>query len=243
MTTMTKGERDDLQRLIRQREKVQKSAAKLRSRQLLADFENQIAAEYSFDDDAVWAAAKKAAQAEVAKAQKRVADQCQELGIPERFAPSLGLSWSHRGYDNAVEKRRSELRRVAESQVAALAQEAVVQIEQASVDAQTEIAIAGLTSETARDFVERLPTVESLMPALDYAALAGEANPPIVEQLISPNTLRQRRFRERQKTLRNADVTPKAALPNANGKDDDEPDSPKTESRPIDQNRPETAAA
>ena len=54
---MTKGEREDLQRLIRQRGKAQKSAAKLRSRNLLAEFENQIAAEYSFDDDAVWAAA------------------------------------------------------------------------------------------------------------------------------------------------------------------------------------------
>ncbi len=190
MTTMTKGERDDLQRLIRHREKAQKSAAKLRSRNLLADFENQIAAEYSFDDDAVWAAAQKAAEAEVAKAQKRVAAQCQELGIPARFAPSLGLHWVNRGYDNLVDGRRKELRRVAESRVAALEQEAVVQIELASVEAQTEIAIAGLTSETARAFVERLPTVESLMPALDYAALAGEADPPIVEQLISPNTLR-----------------------------------------------------
>ena len=114
-----------------------------------------------------------------------------------------------------LEGRKKELRRVAESRVASLEQEAVVQIELASVEAQTEIAIAGLTSETARVFVERLPTVESLMPALDYAALAGEADPPIVEQLISPNALRQRRFRERQKTLRDAHVTPKPALHNA----------------------------
>ena len=212
---MTKGERDDLQRLIRRREKAQKSAAKSRSRNLLADFENQIASEYSFDDDAVWGAAAKAAEVEVAKAQKRVAAQCQELGIPPRFAPRLELLWANRGYDNLVEGRRKELRRVAESRVAALEQEAIVQIELASVEAETEITIAGLTSETARGFVERLPTVESLMPALSYEELAGEADPPIVEQLLSPNALRQKRFRERQKTLRNADVTPKPALPNA----------------------------
>ncbi len=66
------------------------------------------------------------------------------------------------------------------------------------------------------------------MPALDYEALAGEADPPIVEQIISPNALRQRRFRERQKTLRNADVTPKAALPNAtDGAESDEADQPR----------------
>ena len=51
--TMTKGEREDLQRLIRQREKVLKSAAKQRSAELLADFENQMGQEYKFDDDKV----------------------------------------------------------------------------------------------------------------------------------------------------------------------------------------------
>jgi hypothetical protein len=47
MSAMSKAEREDLQRLIRQREKVQKSAAKQRSTELLADFQNQIAAQYS----------------------------------------------------------------------------------------------------------------------------------------------------------------------------------------------------
>jgi hypothetical protein len=40
MSGMTRSERDDLQRLVRQREKVRKSAAKQRSAELLADFEN-----------------------------------------------------------------------------------------------------------------------------------------------------------------------------------------------------------
>jgi hypothetical protein len=196
---MTKSERDDLQRLIRQREKVQKSAAKQRSADLLADFENQIAAQYSFDDDAVWAEATKEAEREVAKAQKRIAERCRELGIPMDFAPSLRLNWHHRGYGNSVKERREELRRVAKAQIEALERQAIVKIEQASVEAQTEIALAGLTSETARAFVERLPTVESLMPALSYQELAGESDPPFVEQLVTPNALRQRRYRERQR--------------------------------------------
>ncbi len=166
MPNMTKSERDDLQRLVRQREKVLKSNAKLRSKELLADFENEMAAEYAFDDDTVWAQAAKAAEVEVAKAQKRVAARCLELGIPERFAPSLDLSWNHRGYDNRLEKRRIELRRVAETRVEAIGQRAVVDIETASTKLQSDIAVAGLTSEIARTFVARLPTVESLMPAL-----------------------------------------------------------------------------
>ena len=36
------------------------------------------------------------------------------------------------------------------------------------------------------------------MPELSYQELAGETDPPIVEQLLTPNALRQRRYRERQ---------------------------------------------
>jgi hypothetical protein len=39
---MSRGERDDLQHLLRRREKVLTSAAKQRSAELLADFENQL---------------------------------------------------------------------------------------------------------------------------------------------------------------------------------------------------------
>jgi len=204
---MTKGEREDLQRLVRQREKVQKSAAKTRSMELMADFESQMAAEYRFDDDAVWAAAGKMAQAEVEKAVQRVADRCEQLGIPRQFAPNFQLIWRHRGYGNALDDRRKELRRVAQVQIAALEQKAITAIERASVEAQTEIAVAGLSSDAAAAFIARLPTVESLMPQLTYEAVAGQSETPLVEQLLTPNALRQRRFRERQQALRNGDVT------------------------------------
>ena len=59
---MSRGEREDLQRLIRQREKILRSAAKQRSAELLADFENQLGSTYSFDSDAVWAAAAQLAE-------------------------------------------------------------------------------------------------------------------------------------------------------------------------------------
>jgi hypothetical protein len=66
---MSKGEREDLQRLVRQREKVLKSAAKQRSIELLADFENQMGSEYSFDQDEVWDKAEQAAEVVVKKTQ------------------------------------------------------------------------------------------------------------------------------------------------------------------------------
>ena len=205
MNMMTRAEREDLQRLVRQREKVLKSAAKQRSADLIADFENQMGSEYSFDQDEVWAKAQQAAEREVKKAQSLVAARCRELGIPDRFAPSLKLHWSARGYDNSVDRRKAELRQMAKTRIAAEEQKAVVQIEASCLDAQTKLALAGCTSEMARTFVENLPAIETLMPRLSYAAVAGEADPPVAEQLITPNALRQRRFRERQRALRDAD--------------------------------------
>jgi hypothetical protein len=75
---------EDLQRLVRQREKVLKSAAKQRSAELLADFENQMGSEYAFDQDAIWQKAMETAEREVKKAQVQVATRCRELGIPDR---------------------------------------------------------------------------------------------------------------------------------------------------------------
>jgi hypothetical protein len=114
-TAMTRGEREDLQRIVRQREKVMKSAAKQRSAELLADFENQMGQQYAFDDDKVWEQATKAAEREVEKAQKLVAARCRELGIPDRFAPSLSLRRSARGYDNSIGQRKRELRTMAQT--------------------------------------------------------------------------------------------------------------------------------
>jgi hypothetical protein len=97
-----------------------------------------------------------------------------------------------------------ETARLAQTKVPAIERKAIVEIEMSCLQAQTEIAVAGLTSEAARGFVDRLPRIETLMPRLSFAEVAGEADPPIAEQLVSPNALRQRRFRERQAALSDA---------------------------------------
>jgi hypothetical protein len=195
---MTKGEREDLHRLVRQREKVLKSAAKQRSAELIADFENQMGSEFSFDDDAIWQQAAREAEAEVGRAKQRVAARCRELGIPKQFAPTLSVNWHHRGYANMLDERRKELRRMAQAQVEAIEAKAITEIEISCLEAQTQLAIAGLTTQAARGFVAKLPGIETLMPKLSFSEIAGEAEPPIGEQLVSPNALRQRRYRERQ---------------------------------------------
>ena len=200
--TVSKGEREDLQRLIRQREKALKSAAKQRSFEPLADFENQMGQEYRFDQDAVWAKAAECAGREVQKAQKQVDARCRELGSPDRFAPSLHLGWHGRGHDNTIEKRKRKLRTMAETRIAAIERKVITKIEISCPQAQENIALFGFTSGAAWLFIEKLPGIETLMPRLSFAEVAGEAERPIAEQLVSSNALRRRRFPERLRLLR-----------------------------------------
>jgi hypothetical protein len=87
------------------------------------------------------------------------------------------------------------------TRIAAIEAKAVTEIELGCLEAQTALAASGLTSQAALAFLDHLPKLEVLMPVLSYEQVAGEAKPPIAEQLTSPNALRQRRFRERHRNV------------------------------------------
>jgi hypothetical protein len=228
---INKSEREDLQRLIRQREKVLKSAAKQRSAELLADFDNQLGSQYQFDEDEVWAEAVRIAEQTLEKCNAQIAAQCAKLGIPKRFAPKLSTHWWDRG-ENMLKERRKELRDMAKSRIEAIERKAITEIEISCLRAQEQIAIAGLSSDAARQFIEKLPSIESLMPPLSFGEVAGEADPPVAEQLVSPNALRQRRYRERQAALRNAAQALQPPLRDVGDDDDRDPDDIGGGSRP-----------
>ena len=128
MSTMTKGERTDLARLIRRRAKLARDAATQRAAEVLADFERQIGTVYSYDEDDVWKAATEAAEEAVRDAQKVIAKRCDELGIPPEFRPGVSFGWYGRG-QNAAKDRRSELRKMATTQIAAAEKAARTKIE------------------------------------------------------------------------------------------------------------------
>lgn len=173
MTTMTKGERDDLLRLVKQRERLAKSGAETRSAALLAEFEQQISTEHKFDSDQVWEAAYAEATSAFNAANAAIKRRCEELGIPEDFQPQLMMAWARRG-ENAFKERRDELRRTAKAEIAAVEKHARAHIEAESVKAQTQIISHGLTSEAAVEFLKAMPTVESLMPALTLQSIEAK---------------------------------------------------------------------
>ena len=147
----------------------------------------------------------------------QIAARCRELRIPEAFAPTLQLIWHNRGGDNLVERRKAELRKAATARIEAMEKKAIVEIEMQSLHAQIQLAASALTSAAAQSFFEQLPAVEYLMPCLIYSEVSGEFEQPIIEQLVSPNALRQRRFRERQAALRNASEALHSVSRNAEG--------------------------
>ena len=167
---MTKGERDDLIRIVKQREKVAKAAASQRSAVLLADFEQSVTDLHSFDTNEVWSAAVAAAVAAAKKANEEVSFEASRLGIPEEFRPSLQFHWDRRGQAE-YEGRRQELRRVAKAEIETLEKTARVMVEQESLRAQTEIIRSGLDSTAALAFIDSLPSVDEIMPALDPATI------------------------------------------------------------------------
>jgi Tfp pilus assembly protein PilX len=169
MPQMTKGEREELSKLIRAQANIAKKMAEQRAAELLADGEEQLAKKYRVDDEA-WSDLTAAANAAVRKADGQLAKRCEEMHIPPEFRPKLYVNWSQRG-ENALADRRAELRRVLKTKVEAVTSAAMVQIEMRMVEGLTMLAQDGLESSAAQAFLAGMPTVQELMPKLDVEAL------------------------------------------------------------------------
>ena len=91
-------------------------------------------------------------------------------GFDPELMPILARHWP--GLTDARD-RRVELRRMAQTRIAAMEKTARTQIETCSVEEQTALIADGLTSDAGREFFAQLPSFESLMPRLDAAQTKG----------------------------------------------------------------------
>lgn len=164
---LSRSETHDLSMIIRDRAKVLKSAVAARAAELKAKFETQMATIYKWDEDEIWKAAAEAAAREVQIAKEKIAKRCAQLGIPERYAPSLDLTWAGRG-ENALEQRRRELRSAADAIIAAMSRKAEAQIDKQSLDLRTQVVAMGLLSPESKLFLESLATVEEAMAEIEF---------------------------------------------------------------------------
>jgi hypothetical protein len=166
---MTSRERSDLAALVRKRERVAKTQTANVKAQRLADFEVQLASQFAAEDER-FRDLTTFAQQVVDRANREVQRRCEEMCIPEHFRPRLGLTWMGRG-ENAVGERRAELRRVAQTRADVDQKQALEHIETASLETQEQLLRDGLTTSAAREFIDRLPTPEQLLPQLDAGSL------------------------------------------------------------------------
>ena len=158
---------------IRRQERLGKAMVDVRASEMMADFEEQLATIYSWDEDATWTEAKATFDAALNEANAKIDTRCEELGIPKRFRPSLYGYWSGRS-ENATAGRRSELRKVAQTRIAALGKGARVEIGRQSLEIQTQLLSGRLTTQAAQDFLLAMPTAADLMPTLDARQLERE---------------------------------------------------------------------
>ena len=163
----SKGERGELMRHSRRRESVAIDDAKARSEQLLADFEQAMATEFAADDER-WRVKLARVKALATEINEHIIADVREGGFPAEFAPGLSLSWVSRG-ENILKERRAELRKVAQTRLAAIERRAIAAIKRQSVEYEGLILTDGLASEAARALLAAMPKIEELMPPLNVA--------------------------------------------------------------------------
>ena len=110
------------------------------------------------------------------EADAEVAEACRRVGIPERFRPSLHMFWMNRG-ENGLKERRVELRRVAQTRLAAEGRKGKLSIDSAALEMLTTLATGALKSAEAKAFLESMPTPENLIPALELQELEAGVSP------------------------------------------------------------------
>ena len=173
---MTSAERASILVLIRQRERVAIADAREYKMTLIANFERKLATIYKPSDHPVWKEAHAVATRAAREAQAKIEATFRDLGIPEAWAPGVGVGWYGRG-ENASRERRVELRRVAHSEADKRLARAEAAIKKASVEAQERVIASGLSSEAAHAMLASLPTPQELLPELDFEAVEKIASP------------------------------------------------------------------
>lgn len=171
---MTRAERLELTKIVRQRARLAKDDVNARHAQIVADAEQALAKKFRADD-AAWAEVMTEAKDYMAEVQAKVRAKCEELGIPVDFRPGTGLYWFSQGR-NADPQYRTEMRRLVRTQAEASARSARTEIDRQSVALQEQLMAGALESDAAREFLASLPTPEALMPALSIDALSIESH-------------------------------------------------------------------
>lgn len=170
---MTKTEREELRRLVRQRFKVLRKEVDQRGAELTADLEQALVARFH-DRDGRRVQAEGEVAAIVEEANRKVLEVLRQTdfdltGVGRSAIPTPRVMWD--------QTDRQILRIAALADVEAKKSAAKLTLERQEVDVLQRLAMGALESEEARDFLGSIPSVGELVPAarLDELEAALEA--------------------------------------------------------------------
>jgi hypothetical protein len=166
---INKSELEAISRALRAKVKAAKAAIIALGPKLKAEFEMQLTVTYPASGDPIWEEALQIVYDAYETQQARVEARCEELRIPERFRPELqspswSASWRSSCYD--YKDYRAEMRRLAGAQIDDMIKSRLAQLDLDSANIQFEIASEGCVTDAAKDFLKRLPSIESMVPPL-----------------------------------------------------------------------------
>jgi hypothetical protein len=200
---MSKGDRDALIRVAKNRAKQADHDVDARRALLYAEAIDLLTAEFEANDR-LWADACVVATEAVEKANAQIRAQCEAMGIPPQHAPSVSTHWIARSPSYSDRERRNELKELAKVRLDALAKEAKVQIQMHTLNIEEQLILGGLESEQAREFLASMPTVEALMPKLgieDLGVTRWQAPEDAAAQVTTPLTPAQRKARKIRRAI------------------------------------------
>jgi hypothetical protein len=165
---ITKSELDAISRALRANVKAAKAAIVALGPKLKAEFEVQLSVSYPASGDPVWKEALQIVYDTYKIQQARVDARCEELGIPARFRPHMHPpGWADSWKSSCDYKDyRAEMRRLAGTQIDDMLKSRMAQLDLDSANVQFEIASQGCLTDAAKEFLAKLPSVDSLIPPL-----------------------------------------------------------------------------
>lgn len=168
---MNRRDRDQLAQVAKMRAKLAKGLVEARELTLRAQVEEQLV-DVVAADEALQNKALEIASTIGREAQRDLTERLEAAGIPDRLRPAFQLVKPETIFRQSTPTMRANaLRGIAWRKIDALGQQAKNAIDSACADTVTDLITGGLTSVEAQKFLERMPTVDSLMLAPSIAEL------------------------------------------------------------------------
>lgn len=172
MNGITKGERDELRRIVRGDFKALKAEIGVRQAELVAEIEKRVAQRFIGHEETIQKAHSKiAAIVEQANDQmNEVALECQRdcegyiVQLEPFYPPKLRF----------VREKRDEMRRAMLADLEARVAHATARMQRQEVDLLKKLSSGALESDEAKAFLTEIPTVAELVPASRLAELEAQ---------------------------------------------------------------------